>query len=66
MDMYRRKVILTGLAVFAIGVAFAAQSTSDRFDRGRERSQQVSPWVPGANMLMSAHEANIGPLAPPR
>ena len=32
--MYRRKVIMTAAAVFAIGVAFAAQPTSLRADWG--------------------------------
>jgi hypothetical protein len=64
--MFRRKIVLTGAAIFAIGVAFAAQSTSGRSERSTERVQQVAPWVPGANMLMSAHEASVGPLAPPR
>jgi hypothetical protein len=64
--MYRRKVIVTAAAVFAIGVAFAAQPTSEHADRRRGDVRQSEPWVPGTNMLMSAHEAGITPLAPPR
>jgi hypothetical protein len=64
--MYRRKVILTAAAAFAIGVAFAAQPTSLRNDRQGEAAREREPWVPGANMLMSAHDAIALPLAPPR
>jgi hypothetical protein len=64
--MYRRKVILTAAAAFAIGVAFAAQPTSLGEGRHRTDLQQREPWVPGTNMLMSAHEPSAAPLAPPR
>lgn len=64
--MYRKKVILTGAAILALGVAFASQQTSESAGRKPERLQQVAPWVPGTNMLMSAHESQVGPLAPPR
>jgi hypothetical protein len=64
--MYRRKVILTAAAAFAIGVAFAAQPTSLRVDRQGGGARERAPWVPGANMLMSAHDAAAVPLAPPR
>jgi hypothetical protein len=63
--MYRRKVFLTVAAAFAIGVAFAAQPTA-RGDRPGEAACEREPWVPGANMLMSAHGAAAPPLAPPR
>jgi hypothetical protein len=64
--MYRRKVVMTAAAAFAIGVAFAAQPTSVRADRRSEEAQQRESWVPGTNMLMSAHERSAAPLAPPR
>jgi hypothetical protein len=65
--MYRRKMIMTAAAAFAIGAAFAAQPTSVRADRPNSGVvQQRSPWVPGTNMLMSAHEPSAAPLAPPR
>jgi hypothetical protein len=64
--MYRRKVMLTAAAVFAIGVAFAAQPTSLRTDWGGRDARLGSPWVPGTNTLMSAYESNIAVLAPPR
>jgi hypothetical protein len=64
--MYRRKVMMTTTAIFAIGAAFAAQPTSVRADRPSGVVQQRSPWVPGTNMLMSAHEPSAAPLAPPR
>jgi len=66
MPMNRRKVIITATAAFAIGVAFAAQPTSVRGDRRNGEVQQRELWVPGTNMVMSAHEANVAPLAPPR
>jgi hypothetical protein len=64
--MYSRKMIMTAAAAFAIGAAFAAQPTSVRADRRSGIVQQRAPWVPGTNMLMSAHEPSAAPLAPPR
>ncbi len=64
--MYRRKMILTAAAAFAIGGAFAAQPISVHADRGHSNQQQRELWVPGTNMLMSAHEVGTTPLAPPR
>jgi hypothetical protein len=65
--MYPRKVtVIAAAAVFAIGVAFAAQPTSLRADWGEGRSWQGSPWVPGTNALMSAHEPDLSVLTPPR
>ena len=65
--MYRRKVVMAAAAVFAIGVAFAAQPTSLRADWGeRAPTSQGSLWVPGSNTLMSAHEPIVSVLPPPR
>ena len=64
--MHRRKVVMTAAAIFAIGVAFAAQPLSVRGDRRGGDLQQRTPWVPGTNMLMSAHEPDASRLAPPR
>jgi hypothetical protein len=64
--MYRRKVMVTTAAVFAIGVAFAAQPTSLRADWGEGVLRQKSPWVPGTNTLMSAYEPSLSVLTPPR
>ena len=64
--MYRRKVMLTAAAVFAIGVAFAAEPTSLRADWGERGPRTRSLWVPGTNTLMSAHEPSALVLAPPR
>jgi hypothetical protein len=64
--MYRRKVLVTATAVFAIGVAFAAQPTSLRADWGEGIPRQRSPWVPGTNALMSAHEQIASVPMPPR
>ena len=64
--MYRRKVMVAAAAVFAIGVAFAAQPTSLRADWGEGAAQPGSPWVPGTNELMSIHEMGMPVLAPPR
>jgi hypothetical protein len=64
--MYRRKVMVTAAAVFAFGVAFAAQPTSLRADWGEGGPRQGSSWVPGTNTLMSAHEPSISVPAPAR
>jgi hypothetical protein len=64
--MHRRKVIMAATAAFAIGVAFAAQPTSIQADRVSNKALDREPWVPGTNMVMSAHEADVAPLAPPR
>jgi hypothetical protein len=64
--MYRRKVLVTAAAVFAIGVAFAAQPTSLRADWGEGVPWQPSLWVPGTNALMSAHEQTARILTPPQ
>ena len=63
--MYRRKVMMTAAAVFAIGVAFAAQPTSLRADWDEGVPFQRSLWVPGTNALMSAHEQTTGVITPP-
>ena len=64
--MYRRKVIVTAAAVFAFGVAFAAQPTSLRADWRQGVLRQGSSWVPGTNTLMSAYEPSLSVLTPPR
>jgi hypothetical protein len=64
--MDRRKVIITTAAAFAIGVAFAAQPTSVKADRQSADTPVRDPWVPGTNMVMSAHEATDASLIPPR
>jgi hypothetical protein len=65
--MYRRKVtVIVAAAVFAIGVAFAAQPTSLRADWGDGKPRQGSLWVPGTNTLMSAHEPSFSVLTPPK
>jgi hypothetical protein len=64
--MYRRKVIVATAAVFAIGVAFAAQPTSVRADTGQGVPQPESLWIPGTNMLMSSDELRLSTLTLPR
>jgi hypothetical protein len=65
--MYRRKVLLTTVAVFAIGVAFAAQPPTHGADwRESQSRRQRTPWVPGADSPMSAHEPSVSALSPPR
>ena len=64
--MYRRKVTVAAAAVFAIGVAFAAQPTSLRANSDGGMPGQASLWVPGTNTLMSAHEPGAVVLTPPR
>jgi len=62
--MYRRRVTVAAAALFAFGVAFAAQPTSPRADWSEGMLRQGSPWVPGTNALMSAHEPIISVLPP--
>ncbi len=64
--MYRRKVIITAAAVFAFGMAFAAQPTSLRADWGQGVLRPGSTWVPGTNTLMSNYEPSLVVLIPPR
>jgi hypothetical protein len=64
--MYRRKVAMTAAAVFAIGVAFAAQPTSLRADWDQGMPKPGPTWVPGTNTLMPADELSISVLMPPR
>jgi hypothetical protein len=64
--MYRGKVTLTAVAVFAIGVAFAAQPTSVRADRRSGELQQRAPWAPGTNGVIAVYESSTFPLAPPQ
>jgi hypothetical protein len=63
--MYRGKMMVTALAVFAIGAAFAAP-TSTRADRLQGHSRQPSAWTPGTNGVIAAYETNAFLLAPPR
>jgi hypothetical protein len=63
--MYRRKVIVTAAAIFAIVAAFAAQPISVHEDWRTADVRQRTPWIPGTNMLMSAHEFSAVPLVPP-
>jgi hypothetical protein len=65
--MCRRRVAVIAAAVFAIGVAFAAQPTSLRADWGERDGQGGTLWVPGTNELMSStSESGMPSLAPPR
>jgi hypothetical protein len=64
--MYRRKVMATSAAVFAIGAAFAAQPTSIRADRLTEEARQQTLWAPGTNEVMSSYETATIPVAPPQ
>jgi hypothetical protein len=64
--MYRRKVLLTATAVFAIGVAFAAQPKMHDSDWRESALRQRTPWEPGAYSTMSAHEPSVMAVTPPR
>ncbi len=64
--MHSRKVMVAAVAVFAFGVAFAAQPTSLRADWGEAAVRQGQSWVPGTNSLMSAYEPGASDLRPPR
>ena len=61
--MYRGKIMVTAVAVFAIGAAFAAP-TSTRADRLQGETRQPSSWTPGTNGVIAAYETNAIPLAP--
>jgi hypothetical protein len=63
--MNRRKVVLVGVAAFAIGAAFAAQPVSVRADRGSSELLNRPTWVPGTNGVMAAYETSTMPVAPP-
>ena len=63
--MYRGKMMVAAVAVFAIGAAFAAP-TSTRADRLPGDSRQPSSWTPGTNGVIAAYETNTFPLPPPR
>ncbi len=64
--MKRRNLFLSGAAILVFGVGFAAQPTSDRADRESLNLQERDPWVPGTDMVMSAHDTALQSLAPPR
>ena len=64
--MYRGKVMVTAVAVFAIGAAFAAQPISTRADRLQGEVRRPTFWTPGTNGVIAAYETNVFPLAPPR
>jgi len=64
--MYRRKVVLAAAAIFAFGVAFAAQPISVETSRLGSDAQRLAPWAPGSDLVMSAHEMSARVLAPPR
>ncbi|MGA9024754.1 MAG: hypothetical protein WB440_01745 [Steroidobacteraceae bacterium] len=59
----RPRVIWTATAVFAFGIAFAAQP-ADREDPSRSSEQRS--WVPGTVSPMSAYETRMATLAPPQ
>lgn len=63
-----RKVVLLAASAFIVAAAFAAQPTLLKVDdRQGEGALEREPWVPGANRLMSVHDATAPlPLAPPR
>jgi hypothetical protein len=63
--MQRRKVMVTAAAAFAIGVAFAGQPDPQRVDWSQDTAPPGSFWVPGANMLMAAHDSGLSEVAPP-
>jgi hypothetical protein len=63
--MYRGKIMVAAFAVFAIGAAFAAP-TSTRADRLKGESRQPPSWTPGTNGVIAAYETNSFPLAPPQ
>lgn len=63
--MFRGKVTMAAVAVFTIGVAFAAQTTSERADRSRHVIRRAMLWTPGTNGVAAAFEPVPEPLLPP-
>jgi hypothetical protein len=63
--MYRGKMMVAAVAVFAIGAAFAAP-TSTRADRLQGETRRPASWTPGTNGVIAAYETNAFLLAPPR
>jgi hypothetical protein len=64
--MKRISVVVLAAACFALGVGFAAAPKSVPADRENLQSQERAPWVPGTDMVMSAHDTALQSLAPPR
>ncbi len=56
MSLHRRNVLLATAAVFAFGLAFAAQPTAYGSDRADSAAYRQAHWTPGTNMPMSAYE----------
>ncbi|HLW23233.1 MAG TPA: hypothetical protein VKT22_02595 [Steroidobacteraceae bacterium] len=63
--MNRGKVTIAAAAVFAIGVAFAAQTTPERPDRGVDQTRARLLWTPGTNGVAAAYESSREAFAPP-
>jgi hypothetical protein len=64
--MYRGKVTIMAVAVFTLGVAFAAQPTSVGADRRSHDVRLRTPWTPGTNGVIAIYESSTFPLAPPQ
>jgi hypothetical protein len=64
--MSRRKAVALGVAVLAIGAAFAAQPVSMRADRDSRELPERTHWAPGTNGVMAAYETSTLPVAPPQ
>jgi hypothetical protein len=58
-------VTIAAAAVFAIGVAFAAQTTSEHADRGADPTRARMLWTPGTNGVQAAYESSREAFAPP-
>jgi hypothetical protein len=58
VSLHRRKVLLATAAVFAFGLAFAAQPTAFSSDRADPAAYRPAHWTPGTDMPMSAFERN--------
>lgn len=63
--MYRGRVTLAAAALFTIGVAFAAQTTSERAERVGDVSRRAMLWTPGTNGVAAAYEPMAEPMLPP-
>jgi hypothetical protein len=63
VSLHNRKMLLATVALFAFGLAFAAQPTAYRGDRTDPAAYRPVQWTPGTDLPMSAYERNSS-LAP--
>lgn len=64
--MQRRKLIMTGVAILVVGVAFAASRTAEDSGLNQEPARGVTKWQPGSEIPMAAYEMGSWAIHPPR